>query len=235
MVFDRIARLAIALLLAVLATGCATTGNKDPWEPLNRKTHAFNTVLDDVVLRPTATAYTKVVPGFARQGVNNFFDNLEDLNTSLQNILQGKVREGISDFGRLVVNSTFGVFGLWDVATQMGLEKHYEDFGQTLGFWGVGPGPYFVIPLLGPSTLRDAPSRVVDPSWWYADAINPESLWWGLWGLEKVRLRANLMQAESVLEEAAIDKYSFIRDAWMQRRRSMVYDGSPPRLKEDED
>jgi len=235
MVFDRIARLAIALLLAVLATGCATTGNKDPWEPLNRKTHAFNTVLDDVVLRPTATAYTKVVPGFARQGVNNFFDNLEDLNTSLQTILQGKVREGISDFGRLVVNSTFGVFGLWDVATQMGLEKHYEDFGQTLGFWGVGPGPYFVIPLLGPSTLRDAPSRVVDPSWWYADAINPESLWWGLWGLEKVRLRANLMQAESVLEEAAIDKYSFIRDAWMQRRRSMVYDGSPPRLKEDED
>ena len=235
MAFDRITRFAIALLLAVLAAGCATTGNKDPWEPFNRKTHAFNTVLDDVVLRPTATAYTKVVPGFAREGVNNFFDNLEDLNTGLQNILQGKVREGVSDLGRLVVNSTFGVFGLWDVATPMGLEKHYEDFGQTLGVWGVGPGPYFVIPLLGPSTLRDAPSRVVDPSWWYADAINPESLWWGLWGLEKVRLRANLLQAEGVLDQAAIDRYSFIRDAWMQRRRSMVYDGSPPRMKEDED
>jgi phospholipid-binding lipoprotein MlaA len=117
----------------------------------------------------------------------------------------------------------------------MGLEKHYEDFGQTLGVWGVQPGPYFVIPLLGPSTIRDAPARVVDPSWWFSEAVNPESLWWGIWTLEKVRLRANLMQAESVLEQAAIDKYSFIRDAWLQRRRSQVYDGNPPRPKEDDE
>ena len=187
------------------------------------------------MLKPTAKAYVAIVPDFAREGVNNFFDNLEDLNTGIQNILQGKPREGLGDLGRLLVNSTLGVFGLWDVATPMGLEKHYEDFGQTLGVWGVGPGPYLVLPLLGPSTVRDAPSRIVDPSWWYAEAVNPESLWWGLWGLEKVRLRANLMQAESVLEQAAIDKYSFIRDAWMQRRRNMVYDGNPPRPKDDED
>jgi len=176
-----------------------------------------------------------VIPGFAREGVNNFFDNLEDLNTGLQNILQGKPKEGMGDLGRLLVNSTVGIFGLWDVATPLGLEKHYEDFGQTLGKWGVGPGPYLVLPLLGPSTIRDAPARVVDPSWWFSEAVNPESLWWGIWTLEKVRLRANLIQSEGVLEEAAIDKYSFIRDAWLQRRRSQVYDGSPPRLKDDED
>jgi len=234
---QRLFRLLAALVVAAAATGCATTGqsSKDPWEGLNRGTHAFNTTLDDVILRPTAKAYVAVIPGFAREGVNNFFDNLEDLNTGLQNILQGKPKEGLGDLGRLLVNSTVGIFGLWDVATPLGLEKHYEDFGQTLGKWGVGPGPYLVLPLLGPSTIRDAPARIVDPSWWFSEAVNPESLWWGIWGLEKVRLRANLLQSESVLEEAAIDEYSFIRDAWLQRRRSQVYDGSPPRLKDDED
>ena len=231
-------RKTISLLLACLTllAGCATTGTepRDPWEHTNRQVFEFNDYVDAKVLKPVATGYQKVVPGFAREGVNNFFDNLEDLNTGLQNILQGKAREGLGDLGRLVVNSTLGVFGLWDVATPMGLEKHYEDFGQTLGWWGVGSGPYLVLPLFGPSTIRDAPSRIVDPSWWYAEAVNPESLWWGIWGLEKVRTRANLIQSEGVLEQAAIDKYSFIRDAWLQRRRSQVYDGNPPRLKEEE-
>jgi phospholipid-binding lipoprotein MlaA len=233
-----LARLFTALAFAAIASGCATTEQrtkKDPWEGMNRATHGFNTALDNVVLKPVSTAYIKVVPDFAREGVNNFFDNLEDLNTGIQNILQGKAKEGFGDLGRLVVNTTLGVFGLWDVATPMGLEKHYEDFGQTLGVWGVGPGPYLVLPLLGPSTIRDAPARVVDPSWWFSEAVNPESLWWGIWGLEKVRTRANLVQSESVLEQAAIDRYSFIRDAWLQRRRSQVYDGSPPRPKDDED
>jgi len=235
---SRSARFAAALLVAALAAGCATTGQgskKDPWEGMNRATHGFNTAVDNAVLKPVSTAYVKVVPGFAREGVNNFFDNLEDLNTGIQNILQGKPKEGFGDLGRLLVNTTLGVFGLWDVATPMGLEKHNEDFGQTLGVWGVGPGPYLVLPLLGPSTIRDAPARVVDPSWWFSEAVNPESLWWGIWGLEKVRTRANLIQSESVLDQAAIDKYTFIRDAWMQRRRNMVYDGSPPRAKDDED
>jgi phospholipid-binding lipoprotein MlaA len=234
----RFPHLIAALAFAALAGGCATSGTsnpKDPWEGMNRVTHGFNDALDKAVLKPVAKGYVAVVPGFAREGVNNFFDNLEDLNTGIQNILQGKPKEGVSDLGRLVVNSVLGVFGLWDVATPMGLEKHYEDFGQTLGKWGMGPGPYLVIPLLGPSSLRDAPAKVVDPSWWFSEAVNPESLWWGIWGLEKVRTRANLFQAEGVLDEAAIDKYSFIRDAWLQRRRSMVFDGSPPRLKDDED
>jgi phospholipid-binding lipoprotein MlaA len=230
-------RLLAALLLAALIAGCATTGErdpKDPWEGLNRKTHAFNDALDEAVLKPVATGYMKVVPAFAREGVNNFFDNLEDIGTTLNNFLQGKPKEGASDLGRFVVNSVFGVFGLWDIATPLGLEKHYEDFGQTLGVWGVQSGPYLVLPLMGPSTARDAPAKVVDPSWFYQGHINPESIYWGLWALDKVRIRANLFQAEGVLDQAALDKYTFIRDAWLQRRRNMVYDGNPPRVKEDE-
>ena len=226
-----------AVFAALVLAGCATTnggGNPaDPWESLNRKTHAFNDAIDKAVLEPVARGYVKVVPAPAREGVNNFFDNLEDIGTSLNNFLQGKPREGASDAGRFLVNSVFGIFGLWDVATPLGLEKHYEDFGQTLGRWGVQSGPYFVIPFLGPSTARDAPARAVDPSWYYGEAVDPEGLWWGLWTLEKVRSRANLFQAQSVLAEAALDEYSFIRDAWLQRRRSQVYDGNPPRIKDD--
>jgi phospholipid-binding lipoprotein MlaA len=129
----------------------------------------------------------------------------------------------------------FGVFGIFDVATPLGLEKHDEDFGQTLGVWGVPAGPYVVLPFLGPSTARDAPARLVDPQWFYSNYVDPQSLYWGAWALDKVRTRANLLQAESVLEQAALDRYSFIRDAWMQRRRSQVYDGHPPRVKEDFD
>jgi phospholipid-binding lipoprotein MlaA len=231
----RPARIAAALLLAALASGCATTrDNPDPWEGFNRKSYAFNDAIDRAVLKPVATGYVKVVPSFAREGVNNFFDNLDDIGTGLNNILQGKPKDGVSDLGRFVVNSVFGIFGLWDVATPLGLEKHSEDFGQTLGVWGVQSGPYLVLPLLGPSSARDAPARIVDPSWFYSEYVNPESLYWGVWALDKVRIRANLFQAEGVLQEAALDKYSFVRDAWLQRRRSQVYDGNPPRPKEDD-
>lgn len=226
-----------ALLLAVLLAGCATTGDRDPrdpWEGFNRTSFAFNEKLDAAVLKPVAQGYVKVVPGFAREGVDNFFSNLEDLGTGLNNFLQGKPKEGASDLGRFAVNSVIGVFGLWDIASPLGLEKHYEDFGQTLGVWGVRSGPYLVIPLLGPSSARDAPAKMVDPSWYYSGAIDNNVIYWSFWGLDKVRTRASLFQAEGVLEAAALDKYTFLRDAWLQRRRSMVYDGNPPRLKEDE-
>ena len=228
--------LLLALAAATLVAGCATTGNepRDPWEGLNRKTFAFNDKLDEAVMKPVAEGYVRTVPAFAREGVNNFFDNLEDVGTSINNFLQGKPAEGASDAGRFLVNTVFGVFGLWDVATPLGLEKHNEDFGQTLGVWGVDSGPYLVLPFLGPSTARDAPARVVDPSWYYSDWVNPDRLYWGLWGLEKVRSRANLLQAEGVIAAAALDRYTFIRDAWLQRRRSAVYDGNPPRIKEEE-
>jgi phospholipid-binding lipoprotein MlaA len=228
-------RLFFALCAALLLAGCASTDRSepyDPWEGLNRKTYAFNDALDRAVLKPVAQGYQKVTPAFAREGVNNFYSNLEDVGTSLNNFLQGKPKDGMNDLARLIVNSVFGVFGLWDVATPLGFEKHEEDFGQTLGRWGVGPGPYFVIPFLGPSTLRDAPAKAVDPSWYYSQQVDGE-VYWSWWGLDKVRTRANLLQAEKVLDEAAIDKYSFIRDAWWQRRRNQVYDGSPPRDKEE--
>jgi phospholipid-binding lipoprotein MlaA len=229
----RIAALLAPIAFAALASGCATTGNSDPWEGMNRKSHAFNEALDAAVLKPAAKGYVAVVPGFAREGVNNFFDNIEDVGTGLNNFLQGKPKEGFSDLGRFVVNTVLGVAGLWDIASPLGLEKHSEDFGQTLGVWGVQPGPYLVIPFLGPSTARDAPARFADPAWYYSEALNPERLYWSLWGLEKVRTRSNLIKAESILEQAALDKYTFIRDAWLQRRRSQVYDGNPPRPKED--
>jgi len=228
-------RLFLALLACLLMSGCATTrDNPDPWEGLNRATYAFNDALDVAVLKPIAKGYQFVTPAFMQEGVNNFFDNLEDVATSLNNFLQGKPKEGFSDAGRFLANSIFGVFGLWDVATPLGLEKHYEDFGQTLGVWGVPAGPYFVIPLLGPSSARDAPARAVDPLWYYMfQSIEPERLYWGLWGFEKVRTRANLLKAESILDQAALDKYTFIRDAWLQRRQNQVYDGNPPREKEE--
>ena len=226
-----------ALALSLLAAGCATTGAsnpRDPWEPLNRTTFGFNEAADRAVLKPLAEGYVAVVPGFAREGVNNFFENIADVATGLNNILQGKPGDGVSDLGRVVVNSTIGILGLWDVATPMGLEKHNEDFGQTLGVWGVGSGPYLVLPLLGPSTARDAPARAVDPGWYYNSAIDNWRAEWTLRVLDTLRTRANLLKAETVLDQAALDRYTFIRDAWLQRRRSQVYDGRPPREKDEE-
>jgi phospholipid-binding lipoprotein MlaA len=229
-------RLVLALLASLTLCACATTGGdpRDPWEGLNRKTYEFNDALDRAVLKPVAQGYEKVTPAFAQEGVNNFYGNLEDIGTSLNNILQGKVRQGASDAGRFVVNTVFGVFGLWDIATPLGLEKHYEDFGQTLGWWGMPSGPYFVIPLLGPSTARDAPARAVDPSWYYKTAIDNDRAYWAWWGLDKVRTRASLLKAENILDQAALDRYTFMRDAWLQRRQSQVFDGNPPKEKEEQ-
>jgi len=228
-------RLLLALLAALTLSACATTGGdpRDPWEGLNRKTYAFNDGLDRAILKPLAQGYQKVTPSFAQEGVNNFFGNLEDINTSLNNILQGKVKEGAGDAARVVVNTVLGIFGLWDVASPMGLDKHDEDFGQTLGWWGVPPGPYFVIPLLGPSTARDAPARAADIGWYLYQPLD-DHVYWALWGVDKVRARANLLKAEGILDEAALDKYTFLRDAWLQRRRNQVFDGNPPKEKEEE-
>ena len=224
----------LALASFLLISGCATTGGdpRDPWEPLNRGTFAFNDHADRLVLKPIAEGYQQSVPAFMREGVNNFYGNLEDVGTGLNNFLQGKPVEGASDLGRFAVNTVLGFFGLWDIATPMGLEKHNEDFGQTLGVWGLRSGPYLVLPLLGPSTLRDAPARAVDPSWYYSDYMNWE-IYWATRLLDTVRTRANLLQAEGVLKEAALDRYTFVRDAWLQRRQSQVYDGKPPREKEE--
>jgi phospholipid-binding lipoprotein MlaA len=230
--------LAAPLALLLIATGCASTSGtrnpKDPWEGYNRPMHEINEQLDRAVLKPVAQGYVKVIPEFARAGVSNFFGNLNDVGTGVNNFLQGKPREGATDLGRFAFNSVVGIFGLWDVASAAGLDKHNEDFGQTLGVWGMPSGPYFVIPLLGPSSARDAPARLVDPQYATGRWIDDAAVSWAMFGLDVVNMRAYLLQSEKILDEAALDRYSFIRDAWLQRRRSQVYDGNPPKDKDDE-
>jgi len=226
-----------ALCVLLLTAACATTGAhdpSDPWEAMNRKTYALNDAVDKAVLQPVARGYVHVTTPFIRARVSSFFGNLADINTSLNDVLQGKLPYAINDFGRIVVNTTFGVAGLWDVASGLGVEKRDEDFGQTLGWWGVPSGPYFVIPFLGPSTARDAPARIVDPEYFYSRVIDDDLIAWSLWGLDVVQTRAQLLKATNVLEQAALDPYLFVRDAWLQRRRNQVYDGKPP-LEDDEE
>lgn len=229
------------LLLAALvsaAAGCASTAERDPrdpWEPVNRGIYKFNDKVDTAVARPVATAYQKVVPSEIRERVRNFFGNLADPFIGVNNFLQGKFEDGVSDWARFAFNTTIGLFGLHDVATDMGYEKHNEDFGQTFGRWGAPSGPYLVLPFLGSSTLRDGLGSGVDI---YTDPlgeIRPYHTEYALWGLRLTQTRADLLDASRILEEAALDKYTFQRDAYLQRRRSLIYDGRPPREKEPED
>lgn len=226
------------LLSLMLLGGCASTHNpRDPFEPVNRAIYQFNDVLDKAILKPAATVYKGVLPQFVRTGVTNFYNNLYDILTALNNLLQGKIADASSDVGRIALNTTVGVLGLFDVATEVGLEKHKEDFGQTLGRWGIGDGPYLQIPFFGPSSLRDAVGQFgdfkVDPiRWIWRNHIATRN---SLWGLYFVNLRANLLDSTKILDEAALDPYQFQRDAYLQRRRNLVYDGNPPPEKDQEE
>jgi len=230
-------RTSLLLLLGALA-GCAATVERDPRDPLepwNRAVYKFNDKVDQAVARPVASAYRRVVPGEIRDRVRNFFGNLADPFIGVNNFLQGKIEEGVTDWARFGFNSTLGLFGIHDVASEMGLEKHNEDFGQTFGRWGAGPGPYLVLPFLGSSTLRDGIGTAADI---YTDPlrrVQPDSAQYSLWGLRLTQTRADLLDASRLLEQAALDKYTFQRDAYFQRRRSLVYDGRPPRRKEPEE
>lgn len=230
------ARVAVAALLVLLG-GCATTGEsdpRDPLEPLNRKVYRFNEVFDDYLARPVATAYRKALHEEIRNRVRNFFSNIGDIFTGVNSILQGKFQDGVEDWARFAFNSTFGLFGLHDVATDMGLEKHNEDFGQTFGRWGIPEGPYLVLPILGSSTVRDGIGTGFD---WYTDPlaeVRPIRVRNSAVVLRGVQLRSDLLDASRILEEAALDKYIFQRDAYLQRRRSLVYDGRPPREQQED-
>jgi phospholipid-binding lipoprotein MlaA len=220
-------------LLVLFAAGCATTGEgdpRDPLEPLNRKVSRFNEVLDDAVAKPVATAYRESLPEGIRSRVRNFFSNLADPWIGVNDILQGKFFDGFESGMRFVFNSTLGLLGIHDVASEMGIEKRNEDFGQTLGRWGLGEGPYLVLPILSSSTLRDTAGWGVDIS--VGDPLGefrPINLRNSSYALRLVNTRAELLEASRILEQAALDKYVFQRDAYLQRRRSLVYDGSPPR------
>lgn len=221
------------VLGALLLSGCASTRNgdpRDPLEPLNRSIHSFNETVDQVALKPLAKGYETILPGPARTGVRNFFSNLDDVTIFANNLLQFKLDAATSDFLRVAFNTSLGFLGVLDVASEMGLKKHEEDFGQTLGRWGVPSGPYLVLPILGPSSFRDTTGKLVDSSYsdlvYELDHVPTRN---ATLGLRLVHSRAELLDAKEAIDTAALDAYEFNRDFYLERRNALVYDGAPPR------
>lgn len=211
---------------------------RDPWEPMNRAVFRFNESADDYVFRPMAKGYRWLMPDPLETAVGNVFSNINDIPVTLNNLLQLKFGNAATSGMRLIVNTTFGVVGIFDLASDVGLEKHDEDFGQTLGYHGVASGPYLVLPFFGPSSIRDASARLIDAasdpvfvgSFFVAPFIGPV-----VGASRAADTRAGLLKSEKTLDEAALDKYEFMREAYLQRRRNLVHDGNPPQPKEDED
>lgn len=220
----------VAALSLVLLSGCsstATTDAGDPHEAVNRKFYAFNDTLDKNILEPVAKKYASVTPDPVRESVTNFFDNVSYLNTIANDLLQGKLSDFVSDSGRFVVNSTIGIGGLFDPATDLGLNQHDEDLGQTFGVWGAGEGAYLTLPFLGPSSYRDVSSPVMgmllNPLTYLAAVVTvPVGV------VNAVNTRANLLDASRIRDQAALDPYTFVREAWRQQREYQIYDGNPP-------
>jgi phospholipid-binding lipoprotein MlaA len=233
----------LGALLALALCGCATIDQArggpgqrlDPWENWNRKVFNFNEDLDRVILKPVATAYTDVVPQVLRRSVANFYNNFADAWSAINNLLQGKLEAGFEDVTRVSTNTLFGLFGVLDVASEMGLDHHYEDFGQTMGRYGIGAGAYVVLPLLGPSTVRDAAAipldRLATPPAFF-DGTGTQV---GLTVLQIINTRSGLLGATRVIDDIALDKYTFVRDAYLQRRRSLVFDGNAPEAPQPHD
>jgi phospholipid-binding lipoprotein MlaA len=235
-------RLGVLSCLCGLLTACASAPQhhsvsslSDPFEPVNRKIFAFNEAVDKAVLRPVAKGYQKLVPEPMRIGIRNIFANVGDAWSFANNVLQAKPVEATEDFMRVSINTVLGIGGLLDIATPAGLPRHNEDFGQTLGAWGVKPGPYIVLPILGPSNARDSVGFLVDRSANPLTYLDPMALRNSVTGLKVVDTRAQLLDTSSLLEAAALDPYSFVRDAYLQRRRYQVYDGDPPELPRQRD
>jgi phospholipid-binding lipoprotein MlaA len=236
--------LAAALLALAFAAlqGCATTGAqanpRDPWEPFNREVTKFNDAADRIVLRPVATLYREKVPPLVRTGVANFFNNLGDAWSAVNSLLQFRLQDAEENLARFHLNTMFGVFGIFDIASDLNIERHREDFGQTLGRWGVPAGPYVVLPLLGPSTLRDTVALPIDRRYDIVHYFEPVGVRETAYMVRIVDRRSNLLRVGTVLEEAALDRYSFTRDAHLQRRRAEIFEGAedkevPPPLPDE--
>jgi phospholipid-binding lipoprotein MlaA len=235
----------LASVVLALGSGCATTASMlgmyksppnpeaDPWENWNRKVYAFNDAVDTAVIRPVAEVYANIVPQPVRTGVTNFYGNFADAWSAVNNLLQGKLANGAQDFVRVGTNTLFGIGGLFDVATELGIDSQREDFGQTLGRWGMGPGPYIVWPLLGPSTVRDSLALPVDRFVGPALAFSDTSTQYSIVFLGLLNERANLLTTGRMLDDMALDRYSFVRDAFLQRRRSLVHDGNAPESEDE--
>lgn len=215
----------------VLVQGCATVQSpdpRDPFESVNRSVFQFNDAVDRTVLKPVATVYQGAVPSWTRKGVRNFFGNLSDVWSVINNGLQLRGQAFSDSVGRVMINSTLGVGGLLDVASDLDIDKHPANFNLTLGRWGVPAGPYVVLPFLGPHTLREVAALPIDRQGNPVNQLGDENTRTGLTLLNVVDVRARLLDAEKVVNAAALDRYSFTRDAYLQRQRSQVYDGDPP-------
>ena len=225
-------RLVVPLLACCcMVAGCATGPDpRDPYENFNRGIYSFNEGVDKALLKPVAKGYVAVVPTFARRGVTNFFNNLGLIVTTFNDALQLRGTKVPVDFARFTTNVVFGLGGVIDVASELKIENRNEDFGQTMGYWGLKSGPYLVLPFFGPSSVRDGTGLVVDfvVSPFVYVTEDEASIRWGLFALDVIDTRANLLQAEAFLDQASIDRYSFLRDTYIQRREYLIHDGNPP-------
>jgi len=220
----------VTALAVVILTGCAAPQTKnpaDPLEPFNRGVYQFNDTVDKAVVKPVAQGYNKAMPDLAKTMISNFFSNLNDVTVTANDFLQLKFVQGFSDGMRVLVNSTIGIGGLIDVASAH-LEKHNEDFGQTLGYWGIGSGPYLMLPILGPSSFRDGIGELADSQVSPVSRTPHVRTRNQMYLTRGINRRSELLTSENVMEGAIIDRYSFIRDAYLQRRQSLVFDGNPP-------
>ena len=221
----------ITIMTIATLSGCASLSSQegsDPLEPINRGVFQFNEKADEYVLEPVAKGYQFVTPSFVDRGISNFFSNLDDVVVFVNDILQLKLNQAISDGGRVLVNSTIGVLGFADMATDMGMPKHNEDFGQTLGVYGVGTGPYIVLPILGPSNLRDTLGLFADSFVDPVQQIDDSDAMWAAIALEGIDDRADVISTKKVVDQASLDSYNFMRSGYLQRREYLIYDGNPP-------
>ncbi len=230
-----------ALVAVVAATlllgGCATTkrgGVDDPFEPFNRTMYAINEPLDKYFAKPIAEAYVGIVPSFIRTAVNNYVNNIDDLFSAVNGLLQGKWDKAGNDMGRVIINTGFGFGGLIDIASDGGIPRGMEDFGQTFGHWGFPQGPFLFVPLWGPTTVRDGTGELLRLVWSPTNEIPNVAVRNTVYGFAAVNARAQALDATSLLEQASIDPYTFVRRSYLQRREYLVHDGNPPPLKDDD-
>ena len=227
-------KISIVTCIFILTTGCASNqihhaAHNDPLESYNRVMYSINDTIDSAVLKPVSQGYNFIIPPLMNKGISNFFSNIDDINVVLNDLLQFKLMQALHDTSRFAINSTIGLIGVVDVASNYGFKKHNEDFGQTLGFWGVSTGPYIVLPLFGPSDLRDTIGLIGDNIYTnpidYLDdiAARKEFIL-----TNTINSRAGLLSAEKIVDEAAFDEYTFVKEAYLQRRQNLVYDGDPP-------
>lgn len=222
------------LLIGIMALAACTTvkgpgDERDPFESFNRTVFNFNEGVYEYILDPVTETYQDITPQPVQTGVSNVFSNIGDIFVFVNDLLQFKFAQAASDLARIAFNTTAGIFGIFDVASHMDLPKHHEDFGQTLATWGVGSGPYLVLPFLGPNTLRDTGGLLADSRYDPILDITDDEARWTVIGFKAIDTRAGLLKADRLADQSGVDKYNFIRDAYLQHRQSLIYDGNPPR------